>query len=92
MEYNVVICYLVIGLLIMHIKSYKDGKILLPMVLRKKYKIGDNSELIITDCEDGIKISTKKILLANLRNGLVGRNLQNELNDFRKQEFDLEMK
>lgn len=90
MEYNLGICYLVGRLLIMHIKSYKDGKILLPMVLRKKYKIGDNSELIITDCEDGIKISTKKMLLGNLRKELAGLNLQDELNDFRKQEFDLE--
>lgn len=74
----------------MHIKTYKDGKILLPLALRKKYDIGDYSDLIITECEDGIKISTKKILLNKLRQEFAATNLKKELKEFRNKEFELE--
>ncbi len=73
----------------MHIKSYKDGKILLPLELRKKYGIGDHSELIVTECDDGIKISTKQMLLVHLRQELKSRHLVAELNDLRNEEFIL---
>ncbi|HLX54377.1 MAG TPA: hypothetical protein VKR58_10570 [Aquella sp.] len=74
----------------MHIKTYKDGKILLPLDIRKKYNIGDNSELIITECEDGIKISTRLMLLNKIRQALAKINVQEELDSFRKEEFALE--
>jgi bifunctional DNA-binding transcriptional regulator/antitoxin component of YhaV-PrlF toxin-antitoxin module len=75
----------------MQIKVYKDGKILLPLDLRKKYNIIDNSELIITECEDGIKISTKNLLLASLRDEFASVNLSDELNDLRQDEFTREI-
>jgi|LauGreDrversion4_2_1035121.scaffolds.fasta_scaffold50375_3 hypothetical protein len=75
----------------MQIKVYKDGKILLPLDLRKKYNIIDNCELIITECEDGIKISTKNILLASLRDEFANVNLSDELNDLRQDEFTREI-
>jgi bifunctional DNA-binding transcriptional regulator/antitoxin component of YhaV-PrlF toxin-antitoxin module len=75
----------------MQIKVYKDGKILLPLDLRKKYNILDNSELIITECEDGIKISTKNILLASLRDEFANVNLSDGLNDLRQDEFTREI-
>ena len=71
----------------MHIKTYKDGKILLPLHIRKKYNIGDNSKLIITECEDGIKISTRLMLLNKIRQELAKINVQAELDSFRKEEF-----
>lgn len=74
----------------MHIKVYKDGKILLPLQLRKKLNITDRSELIITECLDGIKISTKQILLHGLRNEFKNVNLQKALDEFQNQEFILE--
>ena len=74
----------------MHIKMYKDGKILLPLKLRKKLGLKDNSELILTECKDGIKISTRQILLNNLRNEFASINLDGSLSEFRKQEFVLE--
>jgi len=76
----------------MHIKMYKDGKILLPLKLRKKLDLKDNSELILTECNDGIKISTKQILLNNLRNEFAAVNLKDSLSELRKQEFALECK
>lgn len=74
----------------MHIKVYKDGKILIPLELRKKLGIEDNSELIITECEDGIKISTKQILLHKLRNEFANVDLNTELQNFRNSEFAME--
>lgn len=74
----------------MHIKVYKDGKILLPLKLRKKLNIKDNSELIITECEDGIKISTKQILLSKLRSEFANVNLNDELCSLRDSEFQRE--
>ena len=74
----------------MHIKVYKDGKILLPIGIRKKLDIKDNSELIITECDDGIKISTKHILLSKLRSEFANINLNDELDNFRDSEFKLE--
>lgn len=71
----------------MHIKVYKDGKILLPLELRKKLDIKDNSELIITECDDGIKISTRQILLSKLRNEFSNVNLNGELDSLRDSEF-----
>ena len=71
----------------MHIKVYKDGKILIPLELRKKLGIEDNSELIVTECEDGIKISTKHILLNKLRNEFANIDLNSELQNLRNSEF-----
>lgn len=73
----------------MHIKVYKDGKILIPLELRKKLGIQENSELIVTECEDGIKISTKQILLNKLRKEFAKVNLSDELQKFRASEFDM---
>jgi AbrB family looped-hinge helix DNA binding protein len=74
----------------MVVKVYKDGKILIPLELRKKFNIEDNSELIVTECEDGIKISTKQILLNKLRNEFANVDLNTELQNFRKSEFTKE--
>ena len=76
----------------MYIKSYKDGKILLLLILRKKYGINDHSELIITECDDGIKISTRQLLLYKLRQEFAHDDLNQELNNFRDQEFAMENK
>lgn len=71
---------------------YKDGKILLPLKLRKKLGIQENAELIVTECSDGIQISTKQILLNNLRHEFAKVNLKKELSEFRNKEFSLENK
>lgn len=76
----------------MNIKMYKDGKILLPLKLRKKLGLKDNSELILTECDDGIKISTKQIILNNLRKEFTKSDLTDSLSELRKQEFALELK
>lgn len=72
----------------MHVKTYKHGKILIPAEIRRKYNFEDNSELIITECEDGVKISTKELILAKLRKDFAQKNLQKELKALRSQELD----
>lgn len=72
----------------MHVKTYKHGKILIPAEIRRKYNFEDNSDLIITECEDGVKISTKELILAKLRKDFAQKNLQQELKTLRNQEFD----
>ena len=71
----------------MRMRSYKNGKILLPLILRNKYGIKDNAELIIIECDDGIKISTRQLLLCKLRQEFAHEDLSSELKKLREQVF-----
>lgn len=75
----------------MNIKLYKNGRISLPLKLRKKFNFNDGDELIITECEDGIKITNRDIILQELHNEFVDIDLLNELKAFRKEDIVMEV-
>ncbi|MFN8769425.1 MAG: AbrB/MazE/SpoVT family DNA-binding domain-containing protein [Neisseriaceae bacterium] len=75
---------------VMHVKLYKNGRISLPLKLRKKFNFNDGDDLIITECEDGIKITNRELILQELYNEFIGIDLIGELKRFRSEEFDLD--
>jgi AbrB family looped-hinge helix DNA binding protein len=75
---------------IMYVKLYKNGRISLPLKLRKKFNLNDGDDLIVTECEDGIKITNRDLILQDLRNEFVGIDLVSELKKFRDEDYTLE--
>ena len=74
----------------MHVKLYKNGRISLPLKLRKKFNFNDGDDLIVTECKDGIKITNRNLILQDLRNEFSGINLIAELKKFRDEDYILE--
>jgi len=74
----------------MYVKLYKNGRISLPLRLRKKFNFNDGDDLIVTECEDGIKITNRELILQDLRNEFYGIDLIGELKKIRNEDYDLE--
>jgi AbrB family looped-hinge helix DNA binding protein len=74
----------------MHVKLYKNGRISLPLKLRKKFNFNDGDDLIITECENGIKITNRNLILQDLRNEFSGINLIGELQKLRDENYMLD--
>ena len=71
----------------MNVKLYKNGRMSLPLELRKKFNLNDGDELIVTECEDGIIITNRNMILQELRNEFININLVDELKKFRDEEM-----
>lgn len=74
----------------MHIKLYKNGRMSLPLKLRKKFNFNDGDELVVIECDDGIKISSRDFILQDLRNEFAKIDLLQELKEFRDDDLNLE--
>ena len=74
----------------MYVKLYKNGRISLPLKLRKKFNFNDGDDLIITECENGIKITNRNLILQDLRNEFSGVDLIGELKKLRDENYMLD--
>ena len=74
----------------MHVKLYKNGRISLPLKLRKKFNFNDGDDLIITECENGIKITNRNLILQDLRNEFYAVDLIGELKKLRDENYMLD--
>lgn len=74
----------------MHVKLYKNARISLPLKLRKKFNFNDGDDLIITECENGIKITNRNLILQDLRNEFSGVDLIGELKKLRDENYMLD--